>query len=73
MTNRFRDSLGRWLALVGVVIFGILMFANQMMPFWFNVVFIVGCLLLLSVLPKGKKHMPSENAPDTTPRDTDTR
>jgi hypothetical protein len=73
MTNRFRNSLGRWLALVGVVVFGILIFANQMMPFWFNVVFIVGCLVLLSMLPRAKKPTPSENAPDTTSRDADTR
>jgi hypothetical protein len=52
----------RWLAVAAIVLFGILNFVNQGMPFWFNVVFIVGCLIVLWLLPKAEKRASPEES-----------
>jgi hypothetical protein len=50
--NENTKRVAGWLLFVGICLFGLLSFVNQLMPFWFNVLFIVGCLVALWLLPK---------------------
>jgi len=62
MTKLAGTRMGKWLAVVGIIAFGILNFVNQGMPLWFNTLFIVGCLVALVLLPKAKDGSASGHA-----------
>jgi len=54
--------MAKWLAIVGIIAFGILNFVNQGMPLWFNILFIVGCLVALVLLPKPEEHSAAQHS-----------
>jgi hypothetical protein len=54
MNNQTKRIVG-WLLFFGICLFGVLSLVNQLMPFWFNVLFIAGCLVALWLLPKPRE------------------
>lgn len=66
--NTQTKTIAGWLLFVGICLFGVLSLVNQLMPFWFNVLFIVGCLVALWLLTKPKAKGPHQG-PTTSESD----